>query len=105
MMVIMPRLWRVCHRNGYITLADFVRGCYGNRWLAVAIALTGIMSLMPYILLQLVGMKVVLAAMGLGGRNPAHPRLRHPRRLHLIPAACAPPPSSPSSRTSCSTSW
>jgi len=70
MMVIMPRLWRVCHRNGYVTLADFVRGCYGNRWLAVAVALTGIMALMPYIALQLVGMKVVLAAMGLGGETP-----------------------------------
>jgi SSS family solute:Na+ symporter len=70
MIVVMPRLWRVCHRNGYITLADFVRGCYGNRWLSVAIALTGIMSLMPYIALQLVGMKVVLAAMGLGGETP-----------------------------------
>ncbi|HEY5330231.1 MAG TPA: sodium:solute symporter [Acidobacteriaceae bacterium] len=70
MMVVMPRLWRVCHRNGYITLADFARGCYGNRWLAVAVAVTGIMSLMPYIALQLVGMKVVLAAMGLGGETP-----------------------------------
>jgi SSS family solute:Na+ symporter len=70
MMVVMPRLWNVCHRHGYVTLADFVRGCYGNRWLSVAIALTGIMALMPYIALQLVGMKVVLAAMGLGGETP-----------------------------------
>jgi len=70
MMVVLPRLWRVCHRHGYVTLADFVRGRYGNRWLAVAIALTGIMALMPYIALQLVGMKVVLAAMGLNGEWP-----------------------------------
>ncbi|MDQ2925836.1 MAG: sodium:solute symporter [Acidobacteriota bacterium] len=70
MMVVMPRLWRVCHRHGYITLADFVRGRYGNRWLAVAIALTGIIALMPYIALQLVGMRVVLAAMGLTGEMP-----------------------------------
>jgi solute:Na+ symporter, SSS family len=70
MMVVMPRLWRVCHRHGYVTLADFVRGRYGNRWLAVAIAITGIMSLMPYIALQLVGMRVVLAAIGLHGEWP-----------------------------------
>jgi SSS family solute:Na+ symporter len=70
MMVFVPRLWRVCHANGYVTLADFVRGRYGNRWLAVAIALTGILSLMPYIALQLVGMKVVFAAMGLHGEVP-----------------------------------
>jgi len=70
MMVVMPRLWRVCSRHGYVTLADFVRGRYGNRWLAVAIALTGILALMPYIALQLVGMKVVFAAMGLHGEAP-----------------------------------
>ncbi|WP_182275951.1 sodium:solute symporter [Granulicella sp. 5B5] len=70
MMVVMPRLWRVCQRKGYVTLADFVRGRYGNRWLALAIAVTGILALMPYIALQLVGMKVVFEAMGLHGEMP-----------------------------------
>ena len=71
MMVVMPRLWRVCHRHGYITFADFVRGRYGNRWLAAAIALTGILALMPYIALQLVGMRVVFIAMGLENHSEA----------------------------------
>jgi SSS family solute:Na+ symporter len=70
MMVVLPRLWRVCQRHGYVTLADFVRGRYGNKWLALAIALTGILALMPYIALQLVGMRVVFAAMGLTGEVP-----------------------------------
>jgi SSS family solute:Na+ symporter len=70
MMVVMPRLWRVCHRRGYVTIADFVRGRYNNRWLAVAIACTGILALMPYIALQLVGMRVVFTAMGLTGEWP-----------------------------------
>jgi SSS family solute:Na+ symporter len=70
MMVVLPRLWKVCQRHGYVTLADFVRGRYGNRWLALAIATTGILALMPYIALQLVGMKVVFAAMGLTGELP-----------------------------------
>lgn len=70
MMVVLPRLWRICHRHGYVTFADFVAGRYGNRWLTVAIALTGVLALMPYIALQLVGMKVVLAAMGLHGEWP-----------------------------------
>jgi SSS family solute:Na+ symporter len=60
----------VCHQHGYVTFADFVRGRYGNRWLSVAIALTGILALMPYIALQLVGMRVVFAAMGLHGEAP-----------------------------------
>jgi SSS family solute:Na+ symporter len=70
MMLVMPRLWKVCHQHGYVTFADFVRGRYGNRWLSVAIALTGILALMPYIALQLVGMRVVFAAMGLTGELP-----------------------------------
>lgn len=70
MMVVLPRLWTVCHRHGYVTFADFVAGRYGNRWLTVAIALTGILALMPYIALQLVGMKVVIAALGVTGEWP-----------------------------------
>ena len=65
--LLMPRLWAVARRNGYVTAADFVHGRYGNRWLAFAVALTGILATMPYIALQLVGMQVVLAALGLGG--------------------------------------
>jgi SSS family solute:Na+ symporter len=63
--LIFPRLWSVCHKHGYVTSADFVRGRYGNRWLALAIALTGIVATMPYIALQLVGMQVVIGAMGI----------------------------------------
>ncbi|CAN5544352.1 sodium:solute symporter [soil metagenome] len=70
MMVVLPRLWTVCHRHGYITFADFVGGRYGNRWLTVAIAVTGILALMPYIALQLVGMKVVIGALGVTGEWP-----------------------------------
>ena len=70
MMVVLPRLWTVCHRHGYITFADFVRGRYGNRWLTMAIALTGVLALMPYIALQLVGIRVVIGAMGIHGEWP-----------------------------------
>jgi SSS family solute:Na+ symporter len=70
MMMVLPRLWTVCHRHGYITFADFVSGRYGNRWLTIAIALTGVLALMPYIALQLVGIKVVIAAMGVHGEWP-----------------------------------
>ena len=59
-----PRLWSVSHRHGYVTAADFVRGRFGSRSLSLAVAATGIVATMPYIALQLVGMQVVLAAMG-----------------------------------------
>jgi SSS family solute:Na+ symporter len=70
MMLVMPRLWTICHRHGFVTLADFVRGRYGCRPLTLALAFTGILALMPYIALQLVGIKVVIAAFGIQGEWP-----------------------------------
>ncbi len=55
----------VAHKHGYVTSPDFVRGRYGNRWLALAIAMVVMVATMPYIALQLVGIQVVLGAMGI----------------------------------------
>ena len=68
--VVMPRMWSVAHKHGYITAADFVRGRFDSRVLALAVAATGILATMPYIALQLVGMQVVLGAMGIRGDLP-----------------------------------
>jgi SSS family solute:Na+ symporter len=68
--MIMPRLWTVCRAHGYVTPADFVRGRYGSRSLALVVALTGLLATMPYIALQLVGMQVVLGALGVSGDWP-----------------------------------
>ncbi len=62
--LIFPKLWTVAHRNGHVTAADYIRARFDNRWLALAIAITGIVATMPYIALQLVGMQVVIGAMG-----------------------------------------
>ena len=70
MMLVLPRMWMICHRHGYVTFADFVRGRYGNRWLTLAVATAGILALMPYIALQLVGMRVVISALGVRGEWP-----------------------------------
>ena len=63
--IVMPRLWSVARKHGYVTPADFVRGRYDSSTLALVIALTGILATMPYIALQLVGIQVVLAGLGL----------------------------------------
>lgn len=65
--IVFPRLWSVARRRGYITAADFVRGRFDSRLLALAVAITGILATMPYIALQLVGIQVVIAAMGFTG--------------------------------------
>jgi SSS family solute:Na+ symporter len=65
--IFLPRFWSVSHRHGYVTPADFVRGRFGSKALALAVAVTGLLATMPYIALQLVGIQVVLEVMGIGG--------------------------------------
>jgi solute:Na+ symporter, SSS family len=65
--LVFPRLWNVCRKHGYVTAGDFVRGRFGNRWLALAITVTGIVATLPYIALQLVGIQVVIGALGVSG--------------------------------------
>lgn len=67
---IMPRLWTFAQRHGHVTAADVVYGRYGSRGLELAVALTGLLATMPYIALQLVGMEVVIKALGLTGELP-----------------------------------
>src|SRR5262245_36961888 len=64
-----PRLWYVCHKHRYITVADFVRGRFGNRWLALAVTITGIVATMPYIALNLVGLQVAIGGVGISGEG------------------------------------
>src|SRR5262249_60616295 len=67
--VFAPRLWSVSRVHGYITPADFIRGRYGSRGLALAVAVTGILATMPYIALQLVGIQAVLTVLGVGSSS------------------------------------
>ncbi|HEY2211490.1 MAG TPA: sodium:solute symporter [Bradyrhizobium sp.] len=64
--LILPRMWSVAHKHNFITAGDFVQGRYGNKWLALVVAITGIVATMPYIALQLLGLQVVIGAMGVG---------------------------------------
>jgi solute:Na+ symporter, SSS family len=85
--LVYRRLWHVCHKHGYITAGDFVRGRFGNRWLALAVTITGIVATMPYIALQLVGIQVVIGALGVSGSGLAGDLpliVRGTRRLHVF---------------------
>jgi solute:Na+ symporter, SSS family len=63
--ILMPRFWTICKKKGYVTAADFVRDRFGSSWLALAVAFTGILATLPYIALQMYGIEVSLAAMGI----------------------------------------
>ncbi|HEU0027229.1 MAG TPA: sodium:solute symporter [Ktedonobacterales bacterium] len=62
--LFMPRLWAVARKHGYVTASDFVRGRYDSHALALAVAFTGILATLPYIALQLFGIEVSIAEMG-----------------------------------------
>jgi SSS family solute:Na+ symporter len=63
--VVVPRLWQLAHDQGHVTPADFVRARFGNRWLSAAVTLTGIVATMPYIALQVYGIEICMAQVGL----------------------------------------
>jgi solute:Na+ symporter, SSS family len=63
---VMPRFWTACRRGGHLTAADFVQERFRNPPLGVAVAITGLLATMPYIALQLVGIQVLIAGLGLG---------------------------------------
>src|ERR1700741_2380389 len=68
-LIFLPRLWSIARAHNYVTPADFVKGRYGSRSLSLAMAFTGILALMPYIALQLVGIQAVLTVMGVGASS------------------------------------
>ena len=68
-LVTMPRLWSLSREKGYITASDFVKDRFSSKILSILIAMTGIISLLPYIALQIVGMQSVLTVMLSGTAN------------------------------------
>jgi SSS family solute:Na+ symporter len=63
--LVMPKFWSVCKQRGYVTASDFVKDRFGSSALALAIAVTGIVATMPYIALQMFGIQVSIAALGI----------------------------------------
>ncbi len=62
--LLMPKFWSVCKQHGYVTPSDFAQGRFGSSTLALLVALTGIVATMPYIALQMFGIAVSIAQMG-----------------------------------------
>jgi solute:Na+ symporter, SSS family len=74
-LVVLVRFWELARKRGYVTAADFVRDRFGDRRLEIAVALTSVAAALPYVALQLVGMKAVFTQLGgslrAGGGLPA----------------------------------
>ena len=74
-LIVLSKFWSIARDRGYVTTADFVRDRYNDRGLEMAIALTGVVAALPYIALQLVGMRAVFSQFSTLGAMHALPAL------------------------------
>ncbi|MBP0452915.1 sodium:solute symporter [Kitasatospora sp. RG8] len=70
-LVVLPALRELASRHGLLTAADLALNRHGSHALALAVALTGILAAMPYLVLQVVGLEAVLRVMGIDPQGPA----------------------------------
>ncbi|MEE4270731.1 MAG: sodium:solute symporter family protein [Thermoanaerobaculales bacterium] len=55
-----PRIQRLGKRAGYVTQPDFFEDRYQSRWLAVTTAVVGVVFIIPYLQLQLLGAGIIV---------------------------------------------
>lgn len=67
---VMPRLWTIARDGGHATAADIVRARFGSRTLELMVAVSGLVAVLPYIALQLIGIRTVIEALGFTGMLP-----------------------------------
>lgn len=67
---VLPPLWEIARAHGLQTQPDFFRECYGSPWLAALVALVGVVSLVPYLQLQLTGMGIIVQVASFGSIKP-----------------------------------
>lgn len=65
MLMVMPRLWQIAKERGHITPSDYVKDRFDSRTLALLVAITGIIAIIPYAALQMYGIEVVVAFLGI----------------------------------------
>lgn len=68
--IVMPKLWKIANDGGHATAADMIRARFGSRTLELAVAFSGLIAVMPYIALQLIGIRTVVEALGFSGQIP-----------------------------------
>jgi len=70
---ILPLIWEAGHKHKLQTQADFFQVRFGSTFLAAFVALVGVVSLIPYVQLQLTGLGLIVEVASFGGigRAPA----------------------------------
>ncbi|MGC9071451.1 MAG: sodium:solute symporter family protein [Acidilobus sp.] len=67
--VTMPRLWHEARETGALTTAEIVMRRHRSRTLGVVIAVTGIVAVLPYMAVQIDGMRAVLEVLLAGAAS------------------------------------
>lgn len=62
----MPKLWQIGKARGMMTWADFFGERYGNKALAIGVAVLQAVLMVPYVTLQLTGLQILLRIAGYG---------------------------------------
>lgn len=70
--LVLPRIARASAAHGFVTAADYVRARHDSPALALALAVTGLLAAVPYVVLQVEALRGLLAALGLGPRLEAY---------------------------------
>ena len=86
-----PRLWRIGKSRSLHTQPDFFTAVYGSRSLGIAVAVIGILSILPYLQLQLKGLGLIVEVASGGAVSSSAAIVRRLRpdlrlRLHQRPA-------------------
>ena len=63
---LLPLIWRYANDNRLISQSDFFSRKYDSPTLGVVVSLVGLVALVPYLVLQLKGLGIIVAAAGYG---------------------------------------
>jgi len=68
---LLPPIWRIGRAHGLLTQADFFRVRYDSTPLALLVAAVGLVSMVPYLVLQFKGLGIIVQATSYGLLSPA----------------------------------
>ncbi|MEH7743616.1 sodium:solute symporter family protein, partial [Neobacillus drentensis] len=67
---ILPPIWRYAKKHRVITQSDFFAKKYDSKPLGLLVAIVGVVSMIPYIVLQLKGLKIIVSEASYGAISP-----------------------------------
>jgi SSS family solute:Na+ symporter len=67
---ILPPIWRYAKKHGLLTQSDFFAKKYDSKTLGLLVAIVGVVSMIPYIVLQLKGFQIIVSEASYGRISP-----------------------------------